>query len=61
MSSPIFRALATAVAALLPVWAGAQAETGRLGRDVVPTNESVRLVVDPARSDYTGSVHVDRR
>ena len=59
MSSPIFRPLAVAVAALLPVWAGAQAETGRLGRDVVPTSESVRLVVDPARSDYTGSVRID--
>ncbi len=33
----------------------------RLRRDVVPTFESVRLVVDAGRRDYTGSAHVDLR
>jgi alanyl aminopeptidase len=31
----------------------------RLGRDVVPTFESVRLRLDADRDDYSGSVHVD--
>jgi alanyl aminopeptidase len=45
------------VAVLAPVAAAAADE--RLGTDVVPTAEAIRLVLDPARADYTGSVRVD--
>ncbi|HYS78940.1 MAG TPA: M1 family metallopeptidase, partial [Candidatus Dormibacteraeota bacterium] len=31
----------------------------RLGHNVVPSFESIRLVLDPAKPDYTGSVRVD--
>ena len=31
----------------------------RLDRDVVPTFESVKLRMDPARPDYLGAVHID--
>jgi alanyl aminopeptidase len=31
----------------------------RLGRDVVPTFESVRLALDADKTDYTGVVHID--
>jgi alanyl aminopeptidase len=31
----------------------------RLGRDVVPLAQSIRLDLDAARPDYTGAVHVD--
>jgi len=36
----------------------AHAAQGRLGHEVVPTFESIRLVVDAARKDYTGSVEI---
>ena len=47
-----------AVAALLCAPALARADL-RLGHDVVPTFESIRLELDPARPDYTGSVRIE--
>jgi cytosol alanyl aminopeptidase len=55
----IIHSLVATVAALGPAAAWPQANGGQLGRDVVPTSESVRLVLDPDRADYTGSAHVD--
>ncbi len=52
--------LALLVAALAPR-AGLAAEPGRLGHDVVPTFESVRLSVDPAQAEFSGSAHVELR
>ena len=46
-------------AAAAPLAAAELADPGRLGRDVVPTFESVRLVLDPAQAEYTGTAHVD--
>jgi alanyl aminopeptidase len=37
----------------------AQETPGRLGRDVMPALESVSLVLDPSKHEYTGSVRVD--
>ena len=48
-----------ALAVLAPTLALAQTDPSRLGRDVLPTFESVRLAVDPARPDFTGSAHVE--
>src|SRR5881296_3185912 len=46
--------------AAVPSASGAfPAEDQRLGQEVVPTFESVRLTVDAARPDYSGSAHVD--
>jgi alanyl aminopeptidase len=53
------RPLVVALAALAPPIAFAQTDAGRLGRDVMPTFESVRLVLDPAQAEYTGSAHVE--
>ena len=50
--------LAVILAASAPL-ASAQTDPSRLGRDVVPTFESVRLTVDPARAEFTGSAHVE--
>ena len=47
-----------AVAALLCAPALARADL-RLGSAVTPTFESIRLEIDPARPDYTGSVRID--
>ena len=52
-------ALALVLAALGPALASAQTDPTRLSRDVVPTAESVRLTVDPARSEFTGTAHVE--
>jgi len=41
------------------VAAGAHADDLRLGDDVAPTFQRVVLDLDPAATDYTGSVHVD--
>jgi alanyl aminopeptidase len=46
---------------LVAVAPAAAADDQRLGRDVVPTFEEVRLVVDAGKPDYTGSVHVELR
>lgn len=56
-------------AALVPAVSGAlllmalvtpaRAADGRLDRTVVPTFQSVRLTIDPARPDYRGDVHID--
>jgi alanyl aminopeptidase len=48
-----------ALALFVPALGGAQTDTGRLGRDVVPTSQSVRLTVDPAQPEFTGAVHVE--
>ena len=50
---------AATLAALAPASVGAQADSTRLGRDVVPVFEAVRLVVDPAQPEFTGAVHVE--
>jgi alanyl aminopeptidase len=50
--------LAVILAATAPR-ASAQTDPSRLGRDVVPTFESVRLTVDPARAEFTGAAHVE--
>jgi len=42
-----------------PASAAETADPGRLTRDVVPSFESVRLVVDPAQAEYTGTAHVE--
>jgi alanyl aminopeptidase len=52
-------ALVLVVAALAPSPGLAQTDPSRLGRDVLPTFESVRLTVDPARPEFTGSAHVE--
>jgi alanyl aminopeptidase len=52
-------ALAAGLAALAPPLASGQTDSNRLSRDVLPTFESVRLAVDPARPEFTGSVHVE--
>ena len=31
----------------------------RLGKDVVPTFQAIRLELDPRKADYTGSVEID--
>jgi alanyl aminopeptidase len=54
-----FLLMAAGVASLLPSAGWAQADSGRLSRDVTPAFESVRLVVDPAQAEFTGSVHVE--
>ena len=59
MSSWLTRPVVLVLAAIAAPSAWAQADPDRLGRDVVPTFESVRLVVDPAKVDYFGSVQVD--
>jgi len=53
-----FVALLAGTVALLPQ-AGHASGSGRLDRVVVPTFESVRLVLDARKATYTGSVHVD--
>jgi alanyl aminopeptidase len=52
-------ALALVLVALAPCLATAQTDATRLGRDVLPTFESVRLGVDPARPEFTGTAHVE--
>src|SRR3954447_19449199 len=47
-----------ALSAVLALAPAALAET-RLGGDVVPTFEAVRLRLDPARAEYSGTVAVD--
>ena len=47
------------LALLVLVSSSLAAGTVRLGRDVVPLAEAVRLLVDPAGDDYTGSVTID--
>ena len=42
-----------------PLTHAAEAMDVRLGRDVVPTFQSVRLKLDPDKRSYSGSVHVD--
>ena len=54
---PVLLGLACCVVAV-PL---ATADSGRLSRDVVPTAESVRLVVDAAKPGYTGTVRIDLR
>ena len=54
-----FIALALVLAALAPPLASAQTDGSRLGRDVLPTFESVRLAVDPSRPEFTGTAHVE--
>src|SRR5882724_5289010 len=49
----------TAAAVAAPTGAVEPADPGRLTRDVVPTFESVRLVLDPAQTEYTGTAHVE--
>ena len=39
----------------------AAADSSRLSHDVVPTAESVRLVVDAAKPGYSGTVRIDVR
>jgi cytosol alanyl aminopeptidase len=51
--------LALVLSALVPAVGSAQTAAKRLGRDVVPTFESVRLVVDPARPEFSGTAHVE--
>ncbi len=51
-------ALALAVALACPP-ARALTAQHRLGHEAVPTFESVRLVLDPARKDYSGAVRID--
>ena len=51
--------LAPLSAALAPPLASAQTDGRRLGRDVLPAFESVRLDVDPARPEFTGTAHVE--
>jgi alanyl aminopeptidase len=48
-----------ACAVTVPLGAVEAPDPARLGRDVVPTFESVRLVLDPAQTDYTGTAHVE--
>ncbi len=48
-----------ALTLLLPGTSHAAALNNRLGREVVPTFESVRLKLDPSRPDYSGAVHID--
>jgi alanyl aminopeptidase len=59
---PAIRLVSLAIVALLvgpPITHAADAvESDRLGRDVVPTREAVRLVLDADKSDYTGTVSV---
>src|SRR4051812_38917089 len=51
----LFHLLALSVLAL----ASAAMAEPRLGGDVVPTFEAVRLRLDPARTEYSGTVAVD--
>src|SRR4030095_13598420 len=39
----------------------AETAPGRLSRQVEPASEAIRLVLDPAREDYEGSIRVDLR
>jgi alanyl aminopeptidase len=59
MSPWLIRPVVLVLAGIAAPSAWAQADPDRLGRDVVPTFESVRLVVDPAKVDYVGSAHVE--
>ena len=52
-------AAAVAVATGPGVPAAETPQPGRLGRDVIPAFESLNLVLDPSKPDYTGSVHID--
>ena len=52
------RAIITASLLALAVPAAAEKSTVRLGTDVVPVRQSVRLVVDPEQEDYEGSVSI---
>jgi aminopeptidase N len=54
---PAILALASCAAA--PARAVETPDAGRLARDVVPAFESIRLVLDPAQSAYTGTAHVE--
>ena len=49
----------TLLAVLVLLTTALSAADARLGMDVVPTAESVKLSVDPRKDDYTGSVLVD--
>jgi cytosol alanyl aminopeptidase len=49
--------LIATTASALP--AAAQTAPGRLGHDVVPTAQAVRLALDPRAADYRGSVRID--
>src|SRR5882762_1920054 len=52
------RPIALAAALLMCASAGARADL-RLGHQVAPRFESVRLTVDAARTDYSGTAHID--
>ena len=52
---PLFAALSLVPA----VSARAEVNLARLGHGVVPTSQSVRLTLDPSRTDYPGSVHIE--
>ena len=52
-------ALAAAALAVPAVAAPKPAATGRLGTEVVPTFEAVRLTADARQPDYTGSVRIE--
>jgi aminopeptidase N len=54
----VLRATAVVAALAVPV-AAAPAPPGRLGTDVVPVAETIRLVVDARKPAYEGSVHID--
>jgi alanyl aminopeptidase len=50
---------ALALIAILPAAVLSAVSEGRLGRQVVPTFQSVRLVLDADRRDYRGSVRIE--
>ena len=60
-SRPLCTRTALIAATLAALWVGGAhgAVNNRLDREVVPTFESVRLKLDPASPDYSGSVHID--
>jgi alanyl aminopeptidase len=51
--------LAVALCALAAGAAAQPADAGRLGRDIVPTFQSVRLVLDPSQAEYTGTTRIE--
>src|SRR5258706_9828782 len=55
---PAILALASGALAA-PLGAVETADPGRLARDVVPTFQAVRLVLDPAQAEYRGTAHVE--
>ncbi len=58
---PLPIALALLASTPLAAAAATTAERGRLARDVMPTSEVLRLVIDPEKPDYSGSARVDLR